>query len=170
MDGLLTYLEHCEYATRQRALFEFLWYAGCRISGALALDLEDFRPQENHTKFRDSGCPHDRDTDGCEAAQNKPKATGCPSSKSLHLISFGATAAPEPISQWARRVVSLTVLGRRYLPLIGIFIDGDTPGCPVRVGPLFDVEVWEVGSQVTDCRPDLACSQIKILGNTSGLD
>lgn len=53
MDGLLTYLEHCEYATRQRALFEFLWHAGCRISGALALDFEDFRPQENHTKFRD---------------------------------------------------------------------------------------------------------------------
>jgi site-specific recombinase XerD len=90
MDGLLTYLEHCEYATRQRALFEVLWYAGCRISGALALDFEDFRLQENHTKFRDSGCPHDRDTDGCEAAQNKPKATGCPSSKSLHLIGRGS--------------------------------------------------------------------------------
>lgn len=100
----------------------------------------------------------------CSLGQAPLVALGNPS------ISFGATAAPEPISQWARRVVSLTVLERRYVPLIGVFIDGDTPSCPVRVGPLFDVEVWAVGSQVTDCRPDLACSQIKILGNASGLD
>lgn len=194
MDDLLTYLEHYEYATRQHALFKFLWHAGCRISGAMALDLEDFRPQENHVRFRnrpkkgtplknnnksernitlnaeiigllndyidarrrditdehgreplftttqqrltrqrayknfvaltrpcitDSGCPHDRAIDECEAAQNKRKATGCPSSTSLHPIRRGSITyhltqgwPKEEVS--SRCDVSVEVLEKHY--------------------------------------------------------
>lgn len=49
---LLEYLEMYEYATRQHALFQFLWHTGCRASGAVALDLTDYQPEQNHMKFR----------------------------------------------------------------------------------------------------------------------
>lgn len=51
-ETLLEYLERYEYATRQHAVFYFLWHTGCRISGAVAIDLEDYQPQQNHIQFR----------------------------------------------------------------------------------------------------------------------
>ncbi|WP_206042056.1 tyrosine-type recombinase/integrase [Haloarcula argentinensis] len=54
-EKILEYLEVYEYATRQHALFQFLWHTGCRISGAVSLDLCDYDPQQNHVKFRDRG-------------------------------------------------------------------------------------------------------------------
>jgi hypothetical protein len=37
-------------------------------------------------------CPHDRDVDNCEAAQNQNKAFGCPSSVGPHAIRRGGIA------------------------------------------------------------------------------
>ena len=37
------FLETYEYATRWHALFELMWHVGCRISGAIALDMDDFK-------------------------------------------------------------------------------------------------------------------------------
>jgi integrase len=42
-----------EYASRSHALLQFMWHTGCRISGAIAVDLDDYRPAESHIKFRD---------------------------------------------------------------------------------------------------------------------
>lgn len=41
-ESLLRYLNTYEYASRQHALFKTLWHTGCRISGAISLDVEDF--------------------------------------------------------------------------------------------------------------------------------
>jgi site-specific recombinase XerD len=41
-EEVLRYLNTYEYGSRQHALFKTMWHTGCRISGAIALDLEDF--------------------------------------------------------------------------------------------------------------------------------
>lgn len=48
-----SYLETYEYATREHATFLLLWETGCRISGAIALDLSDLRPGEQIVEFVD---------------------------------------------------------------------------------------------------------------------
>ena len=47
------YLSTFEYGTRQHALFALLWETGCRISGAISLDLGDFSPDEKRLEFHD---------------------------------------------------------------------------------------------------------------------
>lgn len=42
VEDVLRYLKTYEYGTRKHALFHTLWHVGCRISGALALDKNDF--------------------------------------------------------------------------------------------------------------------------------
>jgi hypothetical protein len=64
-------------------------------------------------------CPHDRDIDGCEAAQKKKKAMSCPSSESLHPIRRGSiTYQVErgwPKEKLSERVdVSVEVLNKHY--------------------------------------------------------
>ena len=192
----LRYLDTYEYASRQHALFKTLWHTGCRISGAIALDVEDVEIGTDGAilKFRnrvDTGtplknrnggernvsitddvagiltdyiegkrpdvtddfdreplfctsqqrlerqrayknftaltrpchvsdtCPHDRDIDGCEAAQKKKKAMSCPSSESLHPIRRGSiTYQVErgwPKEKLSERVdVSVEVLNKHY--------------------------------------------------------
>jgi site-specific recombinase XerD len=51
-EELLRYLSRYEYAKTLHALLAFLWHTGCRISGAIAIDLEDYKPAYNHVKFR----------------------------------------------------------------------------------------------------------------------
>jgi integrase len=51
-DKILQHLERYQYASRTHALFTFLWHTGCRISGAIAVDLDDYKPANNHVKFR----------------------------------------------------------------------------------------------------------------------
>lgn len=41
-EDVLRYLNTYEYASRQHALFKTMWHTGCRISGAISLDIEDF--------------------------------------------------------------------------------------------------------------------------------
>jgi site-specific recombinase XerD len=41
-EDILRYLNTYEYASRQHALLKTLWHTGCRISGAISLDIEDF--------------------------------------------------------------------------------------------------------------------------------
>lgn len=41
-EDVLRYLTTYEYGSRNHALFQTLWHTGCRISGALALDKDDF--------------------------------------------------------------------------------------------------------------------------------
>lgn len=50
----LQYLNTYEYASRKHALFKTLWQAGCRISGAIALDVDDidFGSDVTIIKFR----------------------------------------------------------------------------------------------------------------------
>lgn len=55
-EQVLRYLNTYEYGTRRHALFYTLWHTGCRISGAMALDLDDFDPQPSGgaiLRFRD---------------------------------------------------------------------------------------------------------------------
>ncbi|MDL0124689.1 MULTISPECIES: tyrosine-type recombinase/integrase [Halobacterium] len=40
-EQILRYLSTYEYASRRHALFKTMWHTGCRISGAIALDVED---------------------------------------------------------------------------------------------------------------------------------
>lgn len=40
-EDILQFVSTYEYATRKHALFQTLWHTGCRISGAMALDLRD---------------------------------------------------------------------------------------------------------------------------------
>lgn len=47
------YLSTFEYGTRQHAIFSLLWESGCRISGAISLDLADFSPDEKRLEFHD---------------------------------------------------------------------------------------------------------------------
>ncbi|MDS0221410.1 hypothetical protein NDI54_08620 [Haloarcula sp. S1AR25-5A] len=54
-EQVLRYLNTYEYASRQHAVFKTLWHTGCRASGAIALDLRDFKPDHDGTpilKFR----------------------------------------------------------------------------------------------------------------------
>lgn len=41
-ESILRFLDKYEYGTRTHALFYTIWHTGCRISGAIALDLSDF--------------------------------------------------------------------------------------------------------------------------------
>jgi site-specific recombinase XerD len=196
-EEILRYLNTYEYASRNHALFHTMWHTGCRISGAIALDLDDFDREPSDgaiLRFRNrkaagtalkngnsgernvtiderlkqtlldyiggkredvrdeyereplfttaSGrvsrqrayknftalsrpcmtsqiCPHDRETEDCEAAQLKKKATGCPSSLSLHPIRRGAITyhinrewSKEKLSE--RVDVSVEVLNKHY--------------------------------------------------------
>jgi site-specific recombinase XerD len=43
-EDILRYLNTYEYASRSHALFYTMWHTGCRISGAISLDLDDFDP------------------------------------------------------------------------------------------------------------------------------
>jgi integrase len=45
-ERILDYCERFEYATLRHALFYLLWHTGMRLSSALALDIEDYYPQE----------------------------------------------------------------------------------------------------------------------------
>lgn len=192
----LRYLNTYEYASRKHALFKTLWHTGCRISGAIALDVGDvvFGSEVNILKFQNrptvgtplknnnggernvtiseeladvlkdyiegkrpkvtdqygrdplfctehqrierqraykdftavtrpchvsNHCPHDRDVDGCDAAQSKKKASGCPSSKSLHPVRRGSITyhiqREWPKEKLSERVdVSVEVLNKHY--------------------------------------------------------
>jgi len=46
-EAILDYLERFEYASLRHAVFYTLWHTGMRSSSLLALDLEDFHPEEN---------------------------------------------------------------------------------------------------------------------------
>ena len=50
---VLSYLETYHYATRNHAVFLVLWETGCRISGAMSLDVSDLHSSENHISFVD---------------------------------------------------------------------------------------------------------------------
>ena len=52
MQSILNYLEMYEYATRLHAFTQLVWHIGCRISVAIALDVQDFRPREGVLKIR----------------------------------------------------------------------------------------------------------------------
>ena len=55
-ENVLHYLDTYEYASREHALFKLMWDTGCRIGGALALDLDDFdhkHPRQPRLYFRD---------------------------------------------------------------------------------------------------------------------
>ena len=194
-ENVLRYLNTYEYASREHALFKTMWETGCRVSGAIALDIEDFdhndgqilkfrnrksqgTPLKNgnpgernvtitddlrtilrdyidgkrpdvtdafdreplfctHTQrverqrayksftaltrpcFTEGVCPHDREIDGCDAAQKKKKSFGCPSSVSLHPIRRGAITyhidRGWPKEKLSERVdVSVEVLNKHY--------------------------------------------------------
>jgi site-specific recombinase XerD len=53
MDQMLNHLSTYEYATRLHALLTLMWHTGCRISGAISLDLSDYQPGEHYLRFRD---------------------------------------------------------------------------------------------------------------------
>ena len=42
VEELLNHLEKCEYATLYHTLFAVMWHTGCRISAAIAFDVNDF--------------------------------------------------------------------------------------------------------------------------------
>lgn len=52
MEEITDYLATYEYATRLHALTRVLWHTGCRISGAIALDVQDFQPAKDRLTFR----------------------------------------------------------------------------------------------------------------------
>jgi integrase len=62
-EELLRYLSTYEYASRKHALFKTMWHTGCRISGAISLDLGDFHAGTSDSAFlefvnrRDEGTP-----------------------------------------------------------------------------------------------------------------
>ena len=69
--------------------------------------------------FTEGVCPHDREIDGCDAAQQKKKAFGCPSSVSLHPIRRGSITyhidRGWPKEKLSERVdVSVEVLTKHY--------------------------------------------------------
>jgi len=193
-EDILRYLEKFEYGTRQHAIFYFLWQTGCRISGAITLDLDDFHPTESKIEFRDrktsetalkngsrgernvtltddlirvlsdyidisrddvrdeydrrplfttgsgrirrqvvyknvvgftrpcvydGGCPHNREIENCDAAQNKKKGYECPGSISMHPIRRGSITnhlnqgwPKEKVSE--RCDVSVSILEKHY--------------------------------------------------------
>jgi len=69
--------------------------------------------------FVSDTCPHDRDIEGCDAAQQKKQASGCPSSESLHPIRRGSityqVSRGWPKEKLSERVdVSVEVLNKHY--------------------------------------------------------
>lgn len=52
IESILNHLDLYEYATRVHAATKLLWHTGCRISGAVALDLRDYHPEESYVAFR----------------------------------------------------------------------------------------------------------------------
>jgi integrase len=55
-ERVLNYLDTYHYGTRTHAIFYTQWHTGCRISGIIALDLDDFHPSvhdDNILTFRD---------------------------------------------------------------------------------------------------------------------
>ena len=192
----LDYLTTYNYATRYHALLHTLWHTGCRISGAQALDVQDFEARTNEAnvlKFRDrpdetplkngqkgnrdvtisekltqilqdyikrhrldkedpvgrdplftipsgrmsnqrayknitavtrpcvtSGeCPHDREIEDCEAAQQKDLSQRCPSAVSMHPVRKGSITnhinEGWPKEKLSERVdVSVDVLTKHY--------------------------------------------------------
>jgi integrase len=55
-ETILDYLDTYHYASTYHALFYTMWHTGCRISGAISLDLDDFDPRshdDNILQFRD---------------------------------------------------------------------------------------------------------------------
>lgn len=58
--AVLDYLESFEYASRIHASFLLLWETGCRVSGLLTLDVDDFDPDDRVLEFknrRSTGTP-----------------------------------------------------------------------------------------------------------------
>ncbi|WP_323676919.1 tyrosine-type recombinase/integrase [Halorubellus sp. PRR65] len=54
-EDILRYLQKYEYASRNHAMFYTMWHTGCRISGAISLDLDDLtrnNKQQPILKFR----------------------------------------------------------------------------------------------------------------------
>lgn len=52
-EDTLEHLETYEYGSRLHALFKTMWHTGCRISGAMSLDIDDYNHYEgSHLKFR----------------------------------------------------------------------------------------------------------------------
>lgn len=51
-EDILDYLEKFEYASIRHVVFYTLWHTGIRSSSLLALDLEDFHPEENKLCIR----------------------------------------------------------------------------------------------------------------------
>jgi integrase len=53
-EATLRYLKTYEYATRRHAMFYTLWHTGCRVSGAMALDVSDVAKESGDyiIKFR----------------------------------------------------------------------------------------------------------------------
>jgi len=54
-ESVLDYLDTYKYASTYHALFYTMWHTGCRVSGAIALDLGDFEPSphdDNIIRFR----------------------------------------------------------------------------------------------------------------------
>lgn len=46
-EAILRYLDTFEYGTRKHGAFYTMWHTGCRISGAMALDLRDFETNQD---------------------------------------------------------------------------------------------------------------------------
>lgn len=54
--SMLSYLDTYHYASLYHSLFQTMWFTGCRISGAISLDLDDFEPRKHGDsvlRFRD---------------------------------------------------------------------------------------------------------------------
>lgn len=52
MQSILNYLEMYQYSSRLHAFSQLVWHIGCRISVAIALDVQDFRPRKGVLKIR----------------------------------------------------------------------------------------------------------------------
>lgn len=196
-EGVLEYLDTYHYASTYHTLFYLMWHTGCRISGAIALDVDDFNPsahQDNTLTIRNrksegsalkngnggerdvtisdglsdvisdylasrrtekedqygreplftvpsgrlyrqrayknvvaltrpcvsgGSCPHNREIETCEAAQDKEQAPSCPSSLSLHPVRKGSITnhinEGWPKEALSERVdVSVDVLEKHY--------------------------------------------------------
>lgn len=46
-ERLLAYLNKYHYASREHAQTLFMWHTGCRVSGSIAMDMEDWRRDKN---------------------------------------------------------------------------------------------------------------------------
>jgi len=119
-EGMYDYLSTYEYASRNHALLHLMWHTGCRISGALALDIGDLDLARNTIKFRhrvDTGTPlknnsksernvnvsdelvttlrdyiEGRRTDTLDEYDREPKASGGGSNPSVPILLLRALA------------------------------------------------------------------------------